>query len=331
MKIVMLGHTGVGKTTYMASLYGVMQQDITGFRLKAVDNQEHTRWLSLAEAIRQGKYPMATDQRNDYEFYLKYQGQKVLSFFCADYRGGALRETQESEQAQKLYQDLKTADGILLFCDSEALLMGKRSINQIGRMIALVNNALQNLAQPLSLGIILTKVDLVPEFTEQLLTPFESLVTAVNNSHLITGSFIPIVCGTKLLNIPLPLLFVLHTTITSQAQTFYQSYEDLNGAAINYEKESLSWKAAFTEIFDQACGEPTKKQLAKEKQQLAEKNLRDYELIRQPAESLKAYLRSLPIINKDYDIDYYFQTLKKLKTETTNQVLKNVDPFYIFD
>jgi GTPase SAR1 family protein len=51
MKIVMIGNTNVGKTTYMASLYGIMQQQIEGFSLKAVNGNDRSRLHELAQAI----------------------------------------------------------------------------------------------------------------------------------------------------------------------------------------------------------------------------------------------------------------------------------------
>ena len=141
MKIVMVGHNNVGKTTYMASLYCVMQQSINDFCLKAVDSEDRQALLKLADDIQKGKYPLPTDQRSEYKFNLRYQGKDVFPFTWADYRGGAIIQKQDSEQAQLLLEDLKKTDGIMMFCDADALARGNIRSNQLGRMTTLISQA----------------------------------------------------------------------------------------------------------------------------------------------------------------------------------------------
>ena len=165
MRIVEIGHTGVGKTTYMAAMYGALQKGIGGFSLRATNPIDHTRLIKLSRHVRRGIYPTPTDQRSEYNFYLQYQGKDVFNFCWADYRGGAIRETQDSDQARLLLRDLKQANGVLMFCDSQALARKNNRSNQIGRMIALISNALQKLDHPLAIAVILTKIDLVDAST----------------------------------------------------------------------------------------------------------------------------------------------------------------------
>ncbi len=80
MRIVEIGHTGVGKTTYMATLYGIQQEGIEGFSLKAQNSSDHERLIELAKNISQGIYPSATDQRREYNFYLQYENKNIFSF-----------------------------------------------------------------------------------------------------------------------------------------------------------------------------------------------------------------------------------------------------------
>ena len=331
MKIVMLGHTGVGKTTYMASLYGVMQKNVEGFRLKSSNPEHHTRWLELAEAIRIGKYPLPTDQRSEYEFFLRYQGRNVLQFSWSDYRGGALRETQESSQAQSLIQDLRAADGIMLFCDCYALAKGDIRSNQIGRMTTLTSYALENLNRPLSLGIILTKIDLVTDFTDTLLANFKGLISALNASELVIGAFIPVACGTQLCNVPMPLLFVLQASVLFQAVSSYQAYEQHASTAQLHEKNAQGLAGAIDWVVSKLSGEPTSKEIASSEKSKATEKLQQYESIREPAEFLTQYIQKLPLIKPSLSLDRYTEALTSIKHGIITSSIDNLDPFSVFN
>lgn len=331
MRIVMLGHTGVGKTTYMASLYGVMQQSIEGFRLRAVQSEDHKGWVALAERIRQGKYPAATDQRQEYDFYLRYEGRKILQFAWADYRGGAIRETQESEQAKSLLQDLKTADGVMLFCDCHALAQGDLRSNQIGRMTALTVQALQELNQPMSLVVILTKNDLVANFQENLLAPLAGLIAAVNASELILGSLIPIACGKELRNVSMPLLFVLHSAVVWQAITAYSEVEKHEEQAKIYEKSSQGLIGAVDWIVSKISDEPTYRAKARKEREEANAKQREFEEIQAPALSLYQYVQKLPMFKPELTLSDYIQQLTQIREGTLKDSVKDLDPFSVFN
>ena len=161
MKIVELGYTGVGKTTYMASMYGTLQNNPRGFSLQVIGREEHKRLLELFKAIKKGVYPGATPQRSEYKFCLRHNGINIFYLYWADYRGKAIRETSDSNEAQKLHQDIYSADGIIIFFDCDALAKGDMKANEIRRITILISNAFQNLREPISLAIVLTKADLV--------------------------------------------------------------------------------------------------------------------------------------------------------------------------
>src|SRR5438309_901376 len=99
----MLGHSSVGKTTYMASMYGTLQTPINGFSLHTQDSAYHIGLLGDFNNIRRGIYPPATARRDQYDFSLYFKGKAIFPFEWVDYRGGALTERQDrSEQAQQL-------------------------------------------------------------------------------------------------------------------------------------------------------------------------------------------------------------------------------------
>ncbi|MBW4571209.1 MAG: hypothetical protein KME31_25300 [Tolypothrix carrinoi HA7290-LM1] len=325
MRIIMLGHTGVGKTTYMASLYGSMQQSIEGFRLKAVEPENHRRWVEIAEQIQQGKYPALTDQRQEYNFYLRYQGKNILKFAWADYRGGAIRETQESEQAKALLQDLKTADGIMLFCDCNALVQSDTRSNQIGRMTTLASQALRELDRPMSLAIVLTKTDLVVDFQVDLLQSLNGLISAINASDFVLGALLPIACGTQLRNVPMPLLFVLHAAVVFQAATTYAVLESHEERAKSYEAQSRGFVGVADWVISKISNQETYREMAaKEKKQAVEKQ-QEFEEIIEPAMSLYNYVQKLPLIKPDLDLNDYARLLSDNKGRVIENSGNNLD------
>ncbi|WP_066349582.1 TRAFAC clade GTPase domain-containing protein [Geminocystis sp. NIES-3708] len=331
MKIVMLGHSGVGKTTYMASLYGVLQQSVQGFRLKTTANEDHKRLVELAENIRQANYPLGTDQRKDYDFDLRYQGDNVLTFSWSDYRGRALTETQDSEQAKLLLQDLKEADGIMIFCDSFLLNQGKVRNSQIGRMISLINHSLKELEHPLSISILLTKFDLLENITNQLIKPFEGLITTINCSNNILGAFIPVGCGVKQINIPIPLLFILNTAVSNRYHVAQKSLVKSKSEAEEFAKNSQGLGGNINWIVSKITGEESNHEKAINAKAKAELHKKEWELIKATCESLEKYIKKIPLIKNNMTIDKYTEEILAIKSGIISQRIENLDPFAIFD
>lgn len=314
MKIVMLGHTGVGKTTYMASLYDFMQQRVEGFHLKTANSQDHPRLLDLARIIRSGNYPPPTAQRDEYEFSLRHQGKDVIQFSWADYRGGALTEkAQSSEQADLLIQDLKQADGIMMFCDCDAIVRGNTRGVQLGRMTTFVNRAIQDVEHPIALSIILTKVDLVVRFEEELLSPFKSLVDIINASQWVLGAFVPISCGIQPVNVPMPLLFTLHTAVILQAAAAAAFTEEHYNQALAWMQKSQGVSGFMRWVGDKWNGNLTDRQMAELQMYKAVENYQQFEAIREPAEALIKYVEKLPLISQDKSTKRYVEELSRIK------------------
>lgn len=327
----MLGHTGVGKTTYMASLYGAMQQSVEGFSLRAVDLEDHSRWRNLSDGIRRGDYPVSTDQRQEYKFHLRYQGRNILEFAWADYRGGTLRETQESDQAKALLEDLKSADGIMLFCDSSALVAEDQRTNQIGRMTALATQTLKSLERPISLAIVLTKTDLIVDFEVTLLNPLSGLIAAVNVSNTIVGAIIPISCGKELCNVAMPLLFTLHAAVLWRAELMRETAEAHKERAESYESQSRGVAGVWNWIASRASEQPTLREMAVKERSEALAKLREFDIIRDPAEALSYYVQKLPLIKPDLALNCYVELLAQVKGGILNHMVKQQDPFLMFD
>ncbi|MEA5554028.1 hypothetical protein VB713_24110 [Anabaena cylindrica UHCC 0172] len=290
MRIVEIGHEGVGKTTFMASMYNILQQGIEGFSLRANQTNDHNRLLKLAKEIEQGNYPAPTDQRSEYNFYLQYQNKDIFPFTWADYRGGAIRETHDNEQARLLQKDLQQADGILMFCDCQALVRRDMRRNQIGRMTALITNALRNLDRPIALAVILTKADLVDDLNEDDLKPLEGLAQAVMTSEFIASKMIPVACGQNPINVQIPLLFVLYIGVYLQANYLAKEIEEHRQMAEYYESKTTGIGGFFREVFDTVQGNTTYREMAQTRIEKVTTKYKELEAFIQPVEALGKYL-----------------------------------------
>jgi Double-GTPase 2 len=290
MRIVEIGHEGVGKTTFMASMYECLQKSIEGFTLRATDSKDHNRLIKLARDIERGRYPAPTDQRSEYYFSLRYHNKDIFPFTWADYRGGSIRETQESEQARLLQKDLQQADGILMFCDCQALAKRDMRRNQIGRMSALITNGLKNLNRPIGLAVVLTKADLVDGLDEDDLKPLEGLAKAVEISEFITSMIIPVACGTETVNVQIPPLFVLYIGVYLKANHLAKEIEEHRKMADYYERQTYGLGGFLQELWDTIQGNTTYREMAQQRLEKAALKYKDLEAFVEPVKALGKYL-----------------------------------------
>lgn len=208
-KILMIGNTDSGKTTYMASSYGLLNGGKFGFYVHA--DEDTDRWLNtLYTSIQQGGYPMPTDKRGSFNFDLYYYQQQVLSFEWLDYYGGVINESK-SEQLQN---DMDNADAIMLFIEAPALLHNQKSITQFRRILYLISNKLMNEERFFNVIIVLTKYDLVGNSApyDEVCRPLEQFRESISGKGNIYFRIVPVSCTSKgFVNVDLPLIDILHS------------------------------------------------------------------------------------------------------------------------
>jgi len=294
MRIAMLGHSGVGKTTYMACMYGVLQQSIQGFTLRANQQYDHDRLLRLGQSVVRGVYPAATDQRGEYPFQLRYQGRPVFEFTWADYRGGALTERSSSLEAQQLQNDLTQADGVLVFCDTEAIVRGKRITAQIGRLAYLVGQAMSRVQHPMPLGLVLTKADLVDEIGERVYEAVRPLVDSVAASQHVLGTVLPVACGPSPQLVQLPVLYVLAHGILGNAMALMQQVEHHEATAQSHVNQGNTFGGFLSDVWNSLTSQPTHQDHANAARARALTALQTLEPLVEPAKTLLDYLKELP-------------------------------------
>jgi len=238
MKVVMIGHSGVGKTTYMAAAYQALhngplffrKQDYCGFGVTSHNSDDHKRLIKLGKMVASGNYPTATDQRSQYSFQLTFSRpgfifknhDNLKSFVWSDYRGGALNERiSESQEADSLQEDLSNADAIIVFADVNALQTRKadRIKREIKRLSIMLTDAATRQTRSLPVVIAFTKSDLLPPggcVSEDLFAQFGSMIDVMSASDKIISTHVCIACGRRPLNVCIPLLFVLSWHIRLQ-------------------------------------------------------------------------------------------------------------------
>ncbi|NEA30708.1 GTPase domain-containing protein [Streptomyces sp. SID13031] len=220
MKILMLGVSNAGKTSYVSSMYGAMSRGHGPFTLRAERPADHLWLLNNAARIQQGVYPLASDRRSSYNLQLWHSGQRFFDFVWRDYRGGALTElSTTSPQAKQLRADLATADGLVVMIDSTELGNGLRSRSKVRPVVATTLRLLMDRTAPMPLVVALTKWDLVRTREQETAAAADDvlgdLVRGVGAESHLHGAVVPVACGQSPLNVTLPVLWCLHIGIVA--------------------------------------------------------------------------------------------------------------------
>lgn len=170
MKVMMLGASEAGKTTFMAAMYSLMSERKV-WHIDAWNTGEGERLKELASNIKNGQYPARTDTKQEYTFDFRCESDHLFPFTWFDFRGGAIFQSTTDPVSKYVAQRLKEADALIVFFD--ATLLDTEKGEKLWRRIQVLcmNYAVRaNVNNSLSLTIVLTKADLVrysPELTNR--------------------------------------------------------------------------------------------------------------------------------------------------------------------
>lgn len=233
MTIVMLGHSGAGKTTYVSLMYSELQTPVNGFTLSG---SAHSQLMTDAYGIRRGRYPDPTHQRVSFDLELCHDGRAVFPFTWRDYRGGALSDRSSAADAEQLHADLLATDGIVLFVDATRLVGDPRVGRDVRRLTTHVHRALDARDKVLTPVVIaVTKCDLVdldgPGVERAIFEPFTPLGEAIEAAEHVCGTMLPIACGPEPVNVAVPVLFALHFGIVGHGMRLEAAIEQYEAAA----------------------------------------------------------------------------------------------------
>ena len=83
----MVGHSGAGKTSFMAGMYKYLGEDTEGYGISAKNQAQKSQLKRMAQALDRGVYPAGTDVQSRYEFAFTVHGDELVPFNWIDYRG----------------------------------------------------------------------------------------------------------------------------------------------------------------------------------------------------------------------------------------------------
>ena len=160
----MLGDSQVGKTTYMASMYGFMSDD-KGFNIRSSDSCDRVALDKLAARVRRGEYPSRSEFRDEYKFEFRYseddERYPLFNFQWLDYRGGAIHQRAEDEVGADLQRYLKEAQALIVFWDCSTLDSNDGQLQRQWRRIkqlTLMYAARANENSPLALTFLMSRL-----------------------------------------------------------------------------------------------------------------------------------------------------------------------------
>lgn len=291
MKIVMVGHQGVGKTTYVSSMYREMTTNgIGGFWVRAQSDAEHRRLLAAAEGVARARYPAPSEQRSTYGLTLRHGRNALIDFTWSDYRGGALREARTSQSAE-LVEDAMTADAVLIFIEAGDL-AGSRTAGR-SRIRDLTNIAFRvidgrELLVPIVL--VITKSDLVDDDAVSI-APLESFITAVADDERVCATIAPVACGPQPIGILLPVMFSLYFGLLTRAAALHASVRSSVEAAdlLDRKRSGTDW------LISRIKGEPTYGDLALRMQQQAAREYESLQPLISPVQALESMLADVNV------------------------------------
>ena len=215
MKVMMVGLSSAGKTSYMGAMYKRFCDDgIGGFSIKALNSNDDRALRHIGSNLLQGIYPKGTDIRSLYRFKLCYCGDEILEFDWTDYRGGVLENFDDTDnEIEEWEEELAVADSVIVFLDSTQLTESSSGGNYNGfTQMEALSDLIQKVATTHSnenfpISLVLTKTDLMnsslggDEWTRVL-----EIIETISNSENIAGMLTGTVVGEENYNVEFPFL-----------------------------------------------------------------------------------------------------------------------------
>lgn len=116
-RVMVVGFTSSGKTTYMAGMYDYMSLGANGFTLiarPADDAYLSKIWDDIYCGGNDRKWPAASDQIKEYSFTLAYNFEKILQFSWLDYPGGEL-----FARSEQFCENLRSSSALIFLINGE--------------------------------------------------------------------------------------------------------------------------------------------------------------------------------------------------------------------
>lgn len=187
----MVGHSGAGKTSFMAGMYKYLGNEKEGYGIRAVNNAQKANLERMAQNLTNGQYPSGTDIQQMYKFELTCAGRDVIPFNWMDYRGGILlSDDPDDDDMEKFMKAISQADALVVFLDGEKLSKNtSKWAMEYDILISCIENSLSVDHQSwFPICFVITKCDMLPDgATFHGLEHFYTLFDQIASSKSVGG------------------------------------------------------------------------------------------------------------------------------------------------
>lgn len=191
MNILMVGHSGAGKTSFMAGMYKNLGDAQEGYGIRAKDSTQKKNLERMAQNLSVGQYPSGTDIQQMYRFELTCAGKDVVPFNWMDYRGGILlSEDPDDEDMDNFLKSISSADALVVFLDGEKLSeQTSEWTMEYDILISCIENSLSIEHKSwFPICFVITKCDMLPEGASFYgLKHFYTLFEQISQSKTVGG------------------------------------------------------------------------------------------------------------------------------------------------
>lgn len=191
MNILMVGHSGAGKTSFMAGMYKYLGESAEGYGISAKKENQKAQLKRMADALVSGQYPAGTDVQGKYEFAFTVHGFDLIPFNWIDYRGGILLSDEpDDDDMNKFMVAIKQADALVVFLDGQKLSQtGSRWNMEYDILISCIESSLSVIHNSwFPISFVITKCDMVADGASfSGLERFTNLFSQIEKSDKVGG------------------------------------------------------------------------------------------------------------------------------------------------
>lgn len=186
----MVGHSGAGKTSFMAGMYKYLGDDQEGYGIRAKNSNQKKSLERMAQRLSTGLYPAGTDIQQMYRFELTCAGKDVVPFNWMDYRGGILLNEDPDDDMDNFLKSISSADALVVFLDGKKL--SERTSEwtmEYDILISCIENSLNVEHKSwFPICFVITKCDMLPDGTSFYgLKHFYTLFEQISQSKTVGG------------------------------------------------------------------------------------------------------------------------------------------------
>jgi len=253
MNILMVGHSGAGKTSFMAGMYKYLGDDQEGYGIRAKNSAQKDHLERMAKQLSLGRYPAGTDVQQMYNFELTCGGADVIPFNWMDYRGGILlSEDPDDEDMEQFMKAISSADALIVFLDGKKLTEhSSRWTMEYDILISCIENSLDVEHKSwFPICFVITKCDMVPDGASFYgLSHFSTLFEQISESKTVGGMLLQ--CSINKELYVAPFLALAYCIYGGSPIYIQKRYDAMNNAAYRAKKHKpetlLGWLAAGAE------------------------------------------------------------------------------------